>query len=98
MNSTLRRRVLFAASIAALFGVLTLLVQRVATISANPAIGVIQRVTMVLLLPGIFGSIALSGNVHAFSLGLASAINAVIYFGGGVLLGAVYGRIGRKHS
>jgi hypothetical protein len=39
-----------------------------------------SRWSVALLLPGIFGSIVFSGNVHAFHLWLAALVNFTFYF------------------
>ena len=39
------------------------------------------RFLIVLLFPGMFASMALSGNVHAFPLWLAAVANSLFYFG-----------------
>jgi len=64
-----------------LLGSLTFAVRPISTISANFVLGAIQKGTMVLLLPGLIGSAAVAGNVHAFSLVPAAIINALFHFG-----------------
>jgi prepilin signal peptidase PulO-like enzyme (type II secretory pathway) len=90
MNSNEKPRlnsngILFASGLGVVIGGLTLMIQRLTTI----------KTLIILLLPGIFGAMAISGNVHSFPLWLAAAINAMIYFGIGWLLyvlGAKYRR------
>ena len=36
---------------------------------------------MCLLIPGLIGSMTVSGNVHAFHLWVAAVINGLFYFG-----------------
>jgi hypothetical protein len=73
-------RIYIAALLGALLGGLTLLADKPAFISANPVIGAIQNAAMFLTIPGLIGSVAVSSNVHAFSLIAAAIINTVIYF------------------
>ena len=47
-------------------------------------------VVMILLLPGIFTSVMLSGNIHVFSTWIAVLANFVFYFG------VVYVTLGRR--
>lgn len=44
-------------------------------------------VLVVLIFPGILGSMAFSGNVHAFHLWVAALINGLLYFILSYLLG-----------
>ena len=86
------RTIFVGVTLAALFGTLTAMIQRVAAISPNWLVGAIQRAAIVLLLPGLIGSMAIGGNVHAFSLPAACAINMLVYFGVGFLLEKLLGR------
>lgn len=47
----------------------------------TPLMGSAGRVLSAVLFPGILGSVAVTGNAHAFSLGMGAAINFVLYFG-----------------
>jgi len=58
-----------------------LAVEKLSAISENLIVGTTQRILFALLYPGIFGSMALSGNVHAWHLWIAAGINGFIYFG-----------------
>jgi hypothetical protein len=60
---------------------LTLNLEKLSTISNNPFLGGVQRCLVSLLLPGMFGSMAMGGNVHAWSLWVAAGLNGIIYFG-----------------
>lgn len=42
--------------------------------------GGMEFIITTLLFPGLFGSVVISGNVHAFSLWAVAAINFVFYF------------------
>ncbi len=85
-------------TLGAFFGALTLMVQQVAAVSGNSFVGTIQRAAMVLLLPGLIGSAAVSGNGHAFSLVAASTTNMLVYFVVGVLLGKLIGRTSKRNT
>lgn len=61
-------------------GALTLSASKLSAISDNHVLGVLQRSLFVLVLPGIVGAEAVSGNIHAWPLWLAAAINLAIYF------------------
>ena len=63
-----------------LLGGLTLALPKLSSISDNPVVGTVQRFTVALLLPGIFGAGAASGNVHAWPIWVAAGLNAVLYF------------------
>jgi hypothetical protein len=60
---------------------LTLAIEHLGPSSENPIIEAAQIVGMVLIIPGLIGSVAFSGNVHAFPLWLAAVLNALLYFG-----------------
>ena len=64
-----------------LFGGLTFAVGSIASLSANMIVAAMQIVIMFLLLPGIIGAGAISGNIHAYSLGSGAIINALVNFG-----------------
>jgi len=74
-------RMLFSLGAGGAFGSLTLAVEKLSAISENLIVGTTQRILFALLYPGIFGSMALSGNVHAWHLWIAAGINGFIYFG-----------------
>jgi hypothetical protein len=60
--------------------VLTLDLGKLSVISANPWLGGVQRCLVCLLFPGMFGAMAIAGNVHAWSLWVASGLNGLFYF------------------
>jgi hypothetical protein len=82
---SLNPKVLSAIVLGGLFGSLTLAVSKLSSISENPILGTAQRGLFALLVPGIIGAGALSGNVHAWSLWIAAGINMLIYFAAGWL-------------
>ena len=61
--------------------ILTFNLEGLSATSDNPFLGGVQRCLVSLLLPGMFGSMAMGGNVHAWSLWVAAGLNGVIYFG-----------------
>lgn len=63
-----------------LLGGLTLILPKLSSISDNPVVGTVQRCTVALLLPGIIGAGAASGNVHAWPMWLAASLNLGLYF------------------
>ena len=69
-----------AAAWGATLGLLTLAAGPLAVLSGNSAIALVQRSLTLLLLPGLIASGAVTGNVHAFSLVIAAAVNALIHF------------------
>ncbi|MFC5863753.1 hypothetical protein ACFPT7_15705 [Acidicapsa dinghuensis] len=79
MSST--TRVTVAIVVGCLLGFATLNMESLSDISANPILGGIQISFVTLLFPGLIGSMAFAGNVHAFSLGVAGFINAILYLG-----------------
>jgi putative effector of murein hydrolase LrgA (UPF0299 family) len=101
MNSNEKPRLnvsgtLFASGLGLLLGGLTLTIQRLSAISDNRLIGTAQETLVILLLPGMIGAMVLSGNVHAFILWVAAAINGVIYFGIGWMSSALVSRYKRR--
>jgi tetratricopeptide (TPR) repeat protein len=75
-----------------LIGSLTFAVGPISSISENPILGIAQRLLMILLLPGLIGAGAISGNMHAFDLAPGALINALFNFGLSWLLLALVGR------
>jgi hypothetical protein len=61
----------------------TLCFRTLASLSGNAFIATLQMTACSLLFPGLIGAVAMSGNVHAFSLWVAAPMNALIYFGVG---------------
>ena len=84
--SSLNPKALCALALGGLLGSLTLAVPRLSSISDNPVIGTAQRSLFALLVPGIIGAGAVSGNVHAWQLWIAAGINVLVYFVTGWLL------------
>lgn len=82
---SLNPKVLSAIVLGGLFGSLTLAISKLSSISENPILGTAQRGLFALLVPGIIGAGALSGNVHAWPLWIAAGINMLIYFVAGWL-------------
>jgi hypothetical protein len=93
---TINKRLLFASVLAGVFACATFSLQWLATISDNPAIGAVQKLLVVLLFPGMIGAMALSGNVHAWYLWAAAAINAMIYFSLAWLIYGLAARLRRR--
>jgi hypothetical protein len=60
--------------------VLTLDLAKMSVTSDNSFLAGIQRCLVFLLFPGIFGAMAIGGNVHAWSLWVAAGLNGLIYF------------------
>src|SRR5271155_3863392 len=73
--------ILFASGLGVLLGGLTLMLQRLSTISDYGLIGAAKETLIIPLLPGMFGAMGISGNVHLWPVWLAAAINGMIYFG-----------------
>lgn len=91
--SNKRIRIRIAAGWGLLIGSLTFAVGPISSISANPILGTAQVVLMVLLLPGLIGAGAISGNMHAFYLAPGALINAFFNFGLSWFLLALVGRL-----
>ena len=73
-------RLITAAAGGFLTGCSTFGVGPLSSISDNRVLGLGQKCVMLLLLPGLIGSGAVVGNVHAFSLALAACINFLFTF------------------
>jgi hypothetical protein len=65
----------------ALIGSMTFMVGDISWPSPNPIVEAIKAVLMVLMIPGLIGGAAISGNIHAFSLGAGALVNALFHFG-----------------
>lgn len=76
----LNPKLLSAILLGGLLGAMTLALPQLSSISENPVVGTAQRVVFTLLVPGIIGAGAVSGNVHAWPLWIAAGINVLIYF------------------
>jgi len=61
-------------------GIITALLTISLETSAVVYLGYAGFILTALLFPGLLGSIAIAGNVHAFSLWIAAGINCVFYF------------------
>jgi hypothetical protein len=86
----LKLRIIVALIWGALMGSITFALGPLSVISDNIIIGALQIVLVYLLVPGIIGAAAFSGNVHAFYLGVGAVINALFHFGLCWLLFALY--------
>jgi hypothetical protein len=58
-------------------GVATLSIQKSTSV---PAIYYLERVVIIFIMPGLLTAIAIGGNIHAFALWPAVAVNALLYF------------------
>lgn len=85
-------RLILSVLVGCVFGSLTLAMQSSSILSAYPMISMGMRSIVVLLLPGLIGSMAFAGNVHAYSLWIAAVINAIFYF----LLSAIAFKLSEK--
>jgi uncharacterized membrane protein YfcA len=64
-------------------------ISTISILSANAVIAALQKTAVILIMPGLVGSMIASANVHAFSITIAALINFAIY----CLLGAVVFRM-----
>ncbi len=81
----------FRATVASAFG----LAMGAATFSLE-SFSWVERFFVPFLIPGLIGSMAVGGNVHAFSLWVAAIINTVFYFLVLWLLSAFFTMLHRK--
>jgi hypothetical protein len=80
VNDSANNRGLWIAIVAGcVIAALTLAISRWYSLFSGFPIGVVQRYAYIFLLPGLFCAIAVSGNVHDFSLGVAAIGNLVFY-------------------
>jgi drug/metabolite transporter (DMT)-like permease len=86
IENSRREKVLCGAVLGGLLGGLTFALPKLSSLSEHPVVETVQRCTVALLLPGIIGAGAASGNVHAWPMWLAAGLNAVLYFVVGWLL------------
>lgn len=77
---------------------LTMGVREVSRISDQPLIGLLQRVLMLFILPGLIASMGLAGNSHAFSLFVAAVVNGLFYALWGLLVRAVFRKIKNRNK
>jgi hypothetical protein len=74
------RKVLCGLALGGLMAAMTFAIPMMSSLSASLVIALVQRSILVLLLPGIIGAGAASGNVHAWPLWIAAGLNMSIYF------------------
>jgi hypothetical protein len=88
---------LFALLFGGLLACLTLAIERLSAPTQIPIVGDPRPILFALLGPGILGSMAISGNAHAWHLWIAAGINGIVYFGLGWLIIRLIARLfGRK--
>lgn len=87
------RKVLCGLVLGGFLAGMTFAIPMLSYISGNPIVGAFQRCTLMLLLPGIIGAGAATGNVHAWPLWIAAGLNMFIYF----VIGWLFCWIGMKH-
>ena len=75
------RRLLLSVIAGGVQAILTLNLEKLSAISDNSFLRGVQMCLTSLLLPGMYGSMAMGGNVHAWNLWVAASINGVVYFG-----------------
>ena len=81
MTISKNRRMVVATVFAGTSAVGTLCFPSLAILSGNVFVAALQMTAASLLVPGLVGAAAVSGNVHVFSFWVAAAVNALIYFG-----------------
>jgi hypothetical protein len=59
---------------------MTFAIPTLSFLSGNSVVRMVQRCMLVLLLPGIIGAGAATGNVHAWPLWIAAGLNMSVYF------------------
>jgi uncharacterized membrane protein len=77
---TARKSVLVPLGIGCLFAALTFEISAFTFHSSHSSFSAALHFILVSLMPGIFCSMAASGNVHAFHLWVAALANFVLYF------------------
>jgi hypothetical protein len=75
-----RSSVVIATGLGCAFAILTLKIENIAGVASNPAVVELNNLALRLLIPGILGSIAITGNANAFHLWIAAAWNFIFYF------------------
>ena len=80
------QRIYVGAATGGLMAGVTCAVSTIEGISNNAVVGMVKPVAMALIIPGLLGSAIMGGNIHAYSLGIASVINGIIYFALGCFL------------
>jgi hypothetical protein len=89
----MRHRIYVGAVTGALMAGLTGAVSPIEGFSDNLVAEMAKPVMMSLIVPGLFGSAVVGGNVHAYSLGIAVVINGIIYFALGCFFYSLWIRI-----
>lgn len=79
-------------------GGLTFAVGPLSMRSPNPIINAAQTILEMLIVPGLIGGAAISGNVHAFYLGAGAVVNGLFHFGIGWLLFPLLARLKVKSA
>ncbi len=74
------RNLLLQLLFAVIPAILTLSIESLSVMAENPAVAFAQEVTMILLFPGMLISMAGTGTVHAWPLGVAGVANLLFYF------------------
>ena len=92
------KNLIIATALAIVPAVLTLVLEQIGGPSSNPIANSIQAAAIGFLIPGMIGSMAVSGNVHAFHLWVAALFNFVIYFLVCWAIVSLIGRIYRRCS
>jgi hypothetical protein len=72
---------MIAIAFGGFFGALTMALEQLSWFSGNPVVEAAMPALIGLIFPGILGSMAVSGNAHAFHLWVAAGINGLLYFG-----------------
>lgn len=78
VKPTTLQRIYVGVASGALMAGLTGAVSTIEGIS-DPVVGMAKPVVMAFIIPGLLGSAIIGGNIHTFSLGIAVAINGVVY-------------------
>jgi hypothetical protein len=97
-----RKRVACGVALAGIMGGLTLMLEQLSNLPENPVLGIfqriLQRILIMMLLPGMIAAMAFSQNVHAWHLSVAAIANGLLYFGLGWLALRTIARRNRKQS
>ena len=91
-------KAIVALALGGLFATLTLFISKLGIISGKPIVGAVQEGLLILITPGMYGAMAVSENVHAWSLWVASGINALIYFVVGWFACILFSNLARKRK
>ena len=82
-----------AGAIACVF---TWQIQLIDVIPSDSLLGAVKRLLMALITPGLFGSMILAGNAHAFNLASAAVLNGLLYFATVYLLWWAVSKISKR--